>query len=310
MTAMSLPTSSVLPSWLGRPDRGRMRRLDGVLGFNARNERIARDNPPRAIALVDDKHATKLALTAAGAPAAPTLALVESRRDLAALDWAALGDSWALKPNQSLGGCGILLGAAPDPDVPAGTGWLTGSGRRISKADVRDHARFILDGEFSGRPRDAALFEPLIRAHGDVERLSYQGLADVRVLCLSDRPVMAMMRLPTSASGGRANLHQGAIGAAVDLATGVITGAWVGRNPLERHPDTGVELIGATVPCWDGVLAAASRCGPATGLHYVGADVVIDRDAGPLVLEVNARPGLQIQNVTGHGLRDTLDAAA
>ena len=32
---------------------------------------------------------------------------------------------------------------------------------------------------------------------------------------------MAMLRLPTKASGGRANLHQGAIGAGVDLVTGV-----------------------------------------------------------------------------------------
>lgn len=284
-----------------------LHRLDSVLGLNARNERIARENPPRAIQLVDDKHATKQALTAAGAPAAPTLALVESRRELAALDWAALGDSWALKPNQSLGGSGILLAAAPDPDRPAGAGWLTASGRGIGQDDVRDHIRFVLDGEFSGRPRDAALFEPLIRTHPDLERLTYRGLPDIRVLCQFDRPVMAMMRLPTADSGGRANLHQGAIGAAVDLATGTVSGAWIGRRPMDRHPDTGVDLVGAVVPCWDAVLDAASRCGPATGLRYVGADVVIDREAGPLVLEVNARPGLQIQNVTGHGLLASLE---
>ncbi len=289
MTTLSLLTTA-LPR-LRRPDLRGVRRLDTVLGINARNERIARDNPPQAIALVDDKHATKLALTAAGAPTAATLALVGSRRDLAALDWAALGGSWALKPNQSLGGSGILLVTAPDPDLPAGAGWLTGSGRRIGRDDVRDHARFVLDGEFSGRPRDAVLFEPLIRTHPDVERLSYRGLADVRVLCLDDRPVMAMMRLLTSASEGRANLHQGAIGAAADLGTGEVTGAWVGRRPLDRHPDTGAQLVGSVVPCWDGLLDAAARCGPATGLRYVGADVVVDRDAGPLVLEVNARPG-------------------
>ncbi|WNV76026.1 sugar-transfer associated ATP-grasp domain-containing protein [Geodermatophilus sp. DSM 44513] len=295
--------------WPRRPDLSRVRRLDGVLGINARNERIARDNPTRAIKLVDDKHATKTALAAAGAPTAPTLAFVESRRDLAAVDWAALGGSWALKPNQGLGGSGIVLATAPDPDLPAGEGWLSASGRRISRAAVLDHARFVLDGEFSGRPRDAVLVEPLIRAHPDMAALSHRGLPDVRVLCLSDEPVMAMVRLPTSASGGRANLHQGAIGAAVELGTGVITGAWVGRRPLDRHPDTGVDLVGAVVPCWDGVLDAATRCGPATGLHYVGADVVVDRDAGPLVLEVNARPGLQIQNVNGRGLAGLLPAA-
>ena len=303
MTVLAHPTAR--PGLLSR-----FRRFDEVLGMNGRNDRIARDNPFRSVQLVNDKHATKTALLAAGAPTAPTLALVRSRRDLMALDWAGLGSSWALKPNQGLGGGGILLAAGADPDAEPGQAWRTGSGRRISRDDVVDHARFVLDGEYSGRPRDAALFEPLIRTHPDLERLSYQGLPDVRVLCLQDRPVLAMMRLPTAGSGGRANLHQGAVGGAVDVVTGEVTGAWSGRHSITHHPDTGVELIGAYVPHWAGVLDAASRCGPATGLRDVGADVVVDRDAGPLVLEVNARPGLQIQNVTGNGLRGLIEATA
>ncbi len=82
------------------------------------------------------------------------------------------------------------------------------------------------------------------------------------------------------------------------------------RRVLTHHPDSGVAVVGAQVPYWDPVLDAASACGPATGLRYVGADVVVDRDAGPLVLEVNARPGLQIQNVTGVGLRDVAPSLA
>lgn len=285
----------------------RSRAFDGVLGMNARNDRIARDNPFASVRLVNDKEATKAALRTAGAPTSPTLALLSSRRELRSLDWDVLPSAWALKPNQGLGGSGILLAAGR---TDGGSGWTTASGRAFGLDEVEDHVREILDGEFSSRGRDCALLEPLIRAHPDMAELSYRGLPDVRVLCLSDQPVLAMVRLPTSSSGGRANLHQGAIGAAVDLATGRLTRAWTGKQTVTSHPDSGARIVGAQIPHWDAVLDAASRCGPATGLRYVGADVVVDVDAGPLVLEVNARPGLQIQNVTGVGLLDAASAAA
>jgi len=138
-------------------------------------------------------------------------------------------------------------------------------------------------------------------------RLSYQGLPDIRVICADDEPRLAMLRLPTGRSGGRANLHQGAIGAAVDIDSGRVVAARMGRKDLQEHPDTGERLLGAHIPFWDDVLYAAARCGPATGLRYVGADVVIEAQ-GPLILEVNARPGLQIQNVTASGMRALLEA--
>ncbi|MFE0647088.1 sugar-transfer associated ATP-grasp domain-containing protein [Streptomyces sp. NPDC059534] len=275
----------------------RLRGWDPVMGMNLRNARIARHNSSAAIRLVNDKYATKEALTSVGAPTSPTLALLRSRREIAALDWDGLPDCWALKPNQSLGGNGILLAFGRRRRY-----WTSSSGKRISRDLVADQLRRILDGDFSPRPADWAMFEPLIRAHPDLARLSHQGLPDIRVICDRSKPQLAMLRLPTRFSGGRANLHQKAIGAAVDLPTGRITHALVGKEPTETHPDTGARLIGATVPHWPEVLDAASRCAAATGLHYLGADIVVDADRGPLILEVNARPGLQIQNVTGHGL--------
>ncbi len=211
------------------------RGYDDVLGMNGRNHLIVQENAPEAIRLVDDKHATKQALAGVGAPAAPTLALVTGRRELAALDWDALPPAWALKPNQSLGGTGILLAAGRHEDG----GWRTGSGRRLGLLEVKDHVRLILDGEFSPRGRDCALIEPLIVSHPDLARISFRGLPDVRVICIGDEPRLAMLRLPTSASGGRANLHQHAIGAAVDLATGEVERAWSAGETLTQHPDTG-----------------------------------------------------------------------
>ncbi|GIG62701.1 alpha-L-glutamate ligase-like protein [Longispora fulva] len=275
----------------------RLRGWDAVLGMNRRNARIARENPAEAIRLVNNKYATKQALTAAGAPTSPTLGLLRSRREIATLDWDGLPDCWALKPNQGLGGSGIMLSFGRGRG-----GWRSSSGRPVTRDMVVEQLRRILDGEYSPRPSDWALFEPLIRAHPDLARLSHQGLPDIRVICVGDEPRLAMLRLPTRFSGGRANLHQRAIGAAVDLDTGRITHALVGKEPTENHPDTAERLIGAAVPYWPHVLDAARRCAAATGLRYLGADIVVDAERGPLILEVNARPGLQIQNVTGHGL--------
>lgn len=278
------------------------RHYDEVMGLNARNHLISKANPVQSIRLVNDKHSTKQALRAVEAPTAPTLHLITNRRQLRDLDWAGLPQQWALKPNQSLGGAGIMLAAGQDE-----AGWRSTSGRRLSRLAVKDHVRLILDGEFSPRGHDAALFEPLIHTHLDLASLTHQGLPDVRVICTRDEPVLAMLRLPTQASGGRANLHQRAVGAAVDLQTGRVERAWRLGEVMTAHPDTGQPIVGALVPCWPQVLDAARRCFAATGLHYLGADIVIDRDRGPLVLEVNARPGLQIQNVTGQGLLDTVE---
>lgn len=295
----------------GSRDGGESRRrawwraYDDVVGMNARNAHIARSNPREAIRLVNDKAATKDALTAHGVPVAPTLAVVRDGRFARRLGPGSLPDQWVLKPNQGLGGNGIMIAASRDGDR-----WRTPSGRALPLLEVKDHLRFVLDGEFSGRARDAALLEPLLVADPDFARLAHQGLPDVRVICTGDRPQLAMARLPTAQSGGRANLHQRAVGAAVDLASGRIVTARVGKRAVTHHPDTGEPLVGATVPGWATIVEAASRCSAATGLQYVGADVVVDRDRGPLVLEVNARPGLQIQNVTRGGIRQLLQPVA
>ena len=279
-----------------------MNRLTGwraVLGMNARNDHIDRVNDWTSVSLVNDKVATKLLLAAAGLPVPPTVAVVENRLDLAALTVDALPDSWALKPNHGRGGCGILLAGGRD-----GSGWRSLGGRRLRLRDVVDHTRLILHGEYSpaGRSDDSALIEPLLRTSEELARVVGPGMPDVRVICREGTPIAAMLRLPTRASGGRANLHQGGIGAAVDLVSGRVTAARWRRRPCVEHPDTGLPLVGLRVPAWQDVLRTAEACADATGLGYLGADIVFDRTHGHLVLEVNARPGLEIQNVQGRGL--------
>lgn len=116
-----------------------------------------------------------------------------------------------------------------------------------------------------------------------------------------------MLHLPTDASDGRANLHQGALGAAVDLGSGRVTRALFEGREISEPPDTGETLVGFEARGWDEIVDAAEGCGEATGLGYLGVDLVVDEEIGPLVMEVNARPGLEIQNVTGVGLAERMD---
>ena len=132
--------------------------------------------------------------------------------------------------------------------------------------------------------------------------ISYEGVPDIRIIVLMGYPVMAMLRLPTRQSGGKANLHQGAIGVGVDLATGVtLRGTWL-NNKISKHPDTTNAVDGVQLPNWDGFMKLAAGCYELCGLGYIGVDMVLDQDKGPLILELNARPGLNIQIANDCGL--------
>lgn len=104
-----------------------------------------------------------------------------------------------------------------------------------------------------------------------------------------------MLRLPTKESGGRANLHMGGIGVGIDIATGTTTTAIQNRQPIDKIPHNRLPIAGVQIPHWDEILLLACRASLACGLNYVGVDIAIDREDGPLILEVNARPGLDIQ---------------
>ena len=270
-----------------------------VLGMNRRNALIARLNPREAIKGVNQKFETKQRLAAAGVPVPPTLALIADEAQAAAFDFDTLPDAFAVKPNRGRRGEGVIL-----VDGRVDGGWRQLNGQIMTPRMLRAHVTRILAGALSleGGNTDAALFEPLIRTHPDFARLVPYGLPDIRIICLGDAPLMAMTRLPTIESRGRANLHQGAVGAAIDFRDGAIFRAVLGQEPVFDHPSTGAGLIGAAIPHWRDVIDAARRCSGALGLGYVGVDLVIDAERGVQVLECNAYPGLEIQNVNGAGL--------
>jgi len=209
-------------------------------------------------------------------------------------------DRFVLKPASGHGGEGILL-------VRGKTGAVydTSMGP-LTEAQVEVHAVAILAGEYGGDHQDAAVLEELLEPHPALKELSPLGLADIRVISFRGYPVMAMMRIPTQASGGKANLHLGAVAAGVRLSTGtIIHCVWRG-HAQPNHPDTGVSLLGKPVPSWDVILELAGEAQRLSGLGFAGVDISLDARNGPVGMEVSRRTGLEIQNANAAGLKRRL----
>jgi alpha-L-glutamate ligase-like protein len=138
------------------------------------------------------------------------------------------------------------------------------------------------------------------------KEISYQGVPDIRTIVFKGIPVMSMLRLPTQQSDGKANLHQGAIGVGIDLALGTTKHAVWHEQIVSHHPDTGHCITDIKIPFWEKILLLSSSCQALVNLDYIGVDIVLDANLGPLVLEMNARPGLSIQIANNQGLLPAL----
>ena len=288
---------------------GRLARLRAeVLGLNRRNHAyLFAHNPRHGYRVVDDKRATKTALAAQGVPAPMLEAVCETQGEVRALgEHLARSTDFVLKPAHGAGGAGIVVIAGRDGDR-----FVKASGERLSRADLEAHACDVVAGAFSAGPcDDVLLVEERVVAEAVLGALAYRGVPDVRVLVFRGVPVLAMLRLPTRRSDGRANLHLGGVGVGIALPGGCTTDAVLSGRHVTVHPDLGCHLRGIQVPHWDDVLLLAVRAADAVGLGFVGVDVVLDARRGPLVLELNARPGLTVQVANRRGLRPLLDAVA
>lgn len=276
----------------------------GTAGLNYRNLELLQPlNPAAWCRVADHKRRTKEALARAGIPVVPTLASARSRRDLPRLsEEIDRRCSFVLKPAVGSGGEGVLLVTGRE-----GGRFLGAGGKSFSASDLRVRALDILGGAFSahGIPGEA-LLEPLLRNPPALAAFSPGGLADVRVLLYRGFPVLAMLRLPTSRSRGRANLHAGGVAVALDLPSGRTRGGWSLGRPTDRHPDTGVALSGYLLPKWSELLELATRSHDALPLGFAAVDLVLDEEERAVVLEVNARPGLSVQLATRQGLVELL----
>jgi alpha-L-glutamate ligase-like protein len=272
----------------------------GIMGINRRNaEFTLAHNPRRYYPLVDDKLRTKELAVAAGIPVPELYGVVQSEYQVRHLPlWLKDREDFVIKPARGSGGEGILVVARR-----ALANFRTVGGLLMTPEELNHHVFNILGGLYSlGGQTDAALLEYRVRFDPVFDHICYQGVPDVRIIVFLGVPVMAMLRLPTHASGGKANLHQGAIGAGIDLATGATLKGVSRRGIVSEHPDTGNRIPGLAIPHWETLLTIAARAYELTGLGYLGVDLVLDQDLGPLLLELNARPGLAIQIANAAGL--------
>ncbi len=278
----------------------------GVLGMNRRNaEYIMRFNPRSAFPLVDDKLRTKQLAKAYQIPTPPLYRVIEHHGDMARLE-EMLGDysDFVIKPARGTGGSGIVLVTGRTEE-----GFTKQSGEVIPLKDLAYHISDILSGIYSLEGlEDRAFLEALVHPDTAFDAVTYRGVPDVRIIAYRGVPVMSMVRLPTQASDGKANLHRGAVGVGINMGNGTTLSGVCRSGVVTHHPDTNKPVAGIQVPRWESMLLIAAKAVDMINLDFLGVDLVIDRDRGPLLLELNARPGLQIQIANQAGLLKRLES--
>jgi alpha-L-glutamate ligase-like protein len=277
----------------------RLRSL-GIMGMNERNaDFILPFNPRSQFPLVDDKRRTKTLAIAAGIPVPELYGVVEIVHEIEDLkELVESYDDFVVKPAHGSGGEGILV------VVSKGNGrYRLANGHLLDEEELDHHVANILSGMYSlGGLPDCALIEYRVDFDPLFDNVSFQGVPDIRTVVFRGVPVLAMIRLPTRMSDGKANLHQGAVGVGICLTEGkTFSGVW-NEDIIDHHPDTGGRFAGLELPYWDEILALTARCQDLVGLGFLGVDIVLDRNLGPLMLEMNARPGLSIQTANKIGL--------
>lgn len=281
-------------------------RSSHILGLNARTQIYSYNyNKAKDKRKAGSKLVTKSTLAKENVPIPGLLAKFKKPIDIIRFDWNILPGAFALKPNRGLGGEGIIV--VKKKGKNPGT-WITTQRKLVGVEDLKLQVQDILEGAYSmGNVPDVAFIEEFVGRHKAFRRYAFRGTPDIRVIVFNKVPVLAMLRLPTRESGGRANLHQGAIGVGIDIATGITTKALWHNRYIKFKPESKRKLHGIKIPNWNSILEIAVRCQEVTGLGYLGVDIVLHPSKGPMVMELNSQPGLSIQLVNEVGLRKRLE---
>jgi alpha-L-glutamate ligase-like protein len=297
-------------------------KIRDVLGLNSRNHLYTSVyNGKRGKTIANSKLLTKKTLRAAHVRVPETYAVIKSMESLENFDFLTLPSDFVVKPNNGLGGQGIVV--IERRGEYAGE-WIDSAGQLWRVSDLRLHMGDILAGRYSmDDVSDIAYIEERVRVHPVFERYSYHGTPDIRVIVFNKIPIMSYVRLPTEESGGRANLFQGAAAIGIDIATGITTYGVHHAKPTEFFPETRRKLANIQIPQWEEILETAIAATEAIGLGYMACDIVLQPGASesknqkpnesasevmavPMILEVNAQPGLKIQIANRAGLRERL----
>ncbi len=276
----------------------------GLLGQNARNlQYIKGGNFLLSKKLADSKLKTKKFLASHKVAVPETLGIIRKHSEIDIKKIISYAPPFVVKPNNGYGGKGILIIDA----INAEGNFITNSGDIYSPQQLAIHFTYILDGFFSlSWGRDRVIIEKKIILTKEIELLGKFGLPDIRVISYNMVPVMAMMRIPTAESGGKANIHGWACAVGIDIGTGKLSYISKGGKQVKSIPDIG-DVRGITIPEWDKILSLAVQVQQVTGIKFLGCDIVLDEQSWPLLLEINIRPGLAIQNANLAPLKTRLD---
>ncbi len=283
-----------------------------LLGINARNK-LYIDN--KSINISNSKIKVKNILNLEKIPTPETLFIIKSLEELENFDFSLLPKSFVIKPNKGLGGEGIIIfyGKKKKRNEREEDAFISANKQIYSLSDIKSHIFNILNGYYSiNKKNDIAIFEKrIINSEFLKQNLKIkEGLPDIRIIIYKKFPIMAELRIPTIESKGKANLHSGGIGVGIDIARGISTNAISKDEYIEINPDTGERLSGIKIPYWNNILEMAIKSSIAINSSFTGVDIALDKEKGPLVMEVNARPGLAIQIANKSGLKERLESVS
>ena len=273
-----------------------------IMGINERNlNYVYKLNPRKYFDLADDKIKCKEVLQENSLACPRTYASISRIGDIQMI-WQLVSSNkiMAIKPARGAGGNGILILIKSEDGS-----WRSHKGP-ISESEIFVHMSQIIMGMFSMSDKDKVLIEEYVESHDFFREIFPEGVPDIRVIMVSNKPVMAMLRLPTLKSGGKANLHQGGLGIGIDISNGKLMEAYDGEKYHLQHPDSEKKIAGMTLPMWPRLLELSRKTSLAFPLDYLGIDLVLDKNKGPLIMEINVRPGLAIQLANKKGLKEVL----
>lgn len=276
-----------------------------ILGMNSRYW-YTKMNPGSAKKYGFSKLLTKQLMEKENIPAARLYHVFNTSSDLDVVNWQSIPTPFVIKPASGSAGKGVWI---IKKKVENKEEWLNQENVVVTKDDIELHIRNILDGEFSTWGSDhQAIVEEMIPSHPTLAKYAYKGTPDIRVIVFNSVPVMAMTRIPTQESQGRANLDKGALGLGIDMATGATTYGLYGKSDRITHfPNSKKKINGILIPQWTKVLETAVQASNAAGYMFMGADLFIHPEKGPMIVELNGFPGLSIQLANRAGLKKRLD---
>lgn len=277
-----------------------------LLGMNARNQLYTALNSASAKRYGTSKFATKILLEDKKIPTAKIFGVLGTNEDVKEFDWKSLEKNFVIKPSNGNAGKGIVIFRSQLADKEH---WLDTVGKNWSLDEIKLHCADILEGEYSTYGANPTIIvEERVPIHTKFLKLVYKGTPDIRVIVFNHVPVMAMLRLPTKESEGKANLHQGAVALGIDMFSGVTTHGITGEGKqIEVLPESKRKTNGIKIPQWKLLLETAVQAADAAGLVFSGIDLFIHEEKGPMVVELNANPGLSIQIANQAGLRRRLE---